>query len=744
MRHSLIACTLALLVASSIAGQRVHSQVSGRVSVPTGETLSGVTIVATDDSTGETFRATTDSNGRYRFALPSGRYTFAAEFAGSVRRRISGVVITGSRSVDIVVPYGTGSKTGAAKPPPPPPVKARPPSTGSEAGTAAGAPKGGATGTATGAKPGSATGTSARPRTETAAGTLSWNTWTEAYPGPTYEPVPRLRKDKDYLLVLHLSGLPYEAAGVSAQPTSGDLSGWADDWLKTGQVTARLQVLLLPDGNYFKVVDRVKPLDIDLKALRDWASTPSHPVPAAPLAEIRQARENGALPRFVFGEVPLRFHTANREGIGAVGLSIWSDTGRPLDEITLSFCISDNPTETAPPICGGVRPVQQTLKGTDSVRVAVEGESAPDAALHFLELDERGVIGVFLDNTCPDCGYKVWTLGRDGEALRSHLANTTLPAFGPTASVASLADAGRGLYNLLFPDDDSDGDRVEARAAFERFADPDLLSVQPPNAPRSIFVRTLVKGTALAHPLYLPLGLVTVPAAPAEFLGFRFRVEAPLEHQSYRSATSCISRWFLAVPPSNPQSSDALPKARQKFESLMTQWSPRAQQVFETIPSLRAWLAQPRPAEASAALVVLSHHDQSTLYFEQNEKLTSQQVQRRFGDASVLVLDGCSTGAPMALDLVRDFNERGVATTIVSQVAVRPELAGDFVASLGAVINGADAQGLTLADVFFKTLQDLRLKQSDDTALPYGPRALVFSLLGNGATRICSPQKEVQ
>jgi hypothetical protein len=96
----------------------------------------------------------------------------------------------------------------------------------------------------------------------------------------------------------------------------------------------------------------------------------------------------------------------------------------------------------------------------------------------------------------------------------------------------------------------------------------------------------------------------------------------------------------------------------------------------------------------------------------------------------------------MAVDLLRQFNERGVAATIASQVAVTPELAGDFMAALGHEIDISDQQqGATIADIFYRTLQDLRQKQASGTTLPYGPRALVFSLLGNGAIRICSPQR---
>jgi hypothetical protein len=220
------------------------------------------------------------------------------------------------------------------------------------------------------------------------------------------------------------------------------------------------------------------------------------------------------------------------------------------------------------------------------------------------------------------------------------------------------------------------------------------------------------------------------------------RIESPLERQSYRASSTCISRWFLAVPPANPQSEEALPKARRKFEPVMERWHPQAQDVFTDIPKLRTWLLASNQSESSAALVVVSHHDKNALYFDQNERVISEQVQRRFDDTSLLILDGCSTGSPVAIDLLRQFNQRGVAATIATHTAIRPELAGDFLATLDEVlVKTNDAQPVTLADLFFRTLQELRVKKADDTSDAYGPRVLVFSLLGNGGVRLCSPRK---
>lgn len=219
---------------------------------------------------------------------------------------------------------------------------------------------------------------------------LWWNAWSDEYPGPRYEPLKHLKSNSDYVLVLHLSGIEYRGPGLSAQPAGEDISGWAEEWLKTGETVAHLQVLLLPDTNYFRVVDRrVEALPVNLKALRDWVPTPS--TDREPL-EVLRTNTGVDPPGFVFGTVALRFRTTALQGVGSIALSIWSNAGRPLDEVFLKYCVSDAAPNADPPICRGVRPVQETLRGVDSVRIAAEGESAPNAALHFLQLDGRGVV----------------------------------------------------------------------------------------------------------------------------------------------------------------------------------------------------------------------------------------------------------------------------------------------------------------------------------------------------------------
>jgi hypothetical protein len=577
---------------------------------------------------------------------------------------------------------------------------------------------------------------------------LVWNAWSDSWPGPTYRPLPRLRPDTDYLLMLHLSAFDYgAAAGVLSQSASGELGDWADTWLDTGAATAALTILPLADKTFFEPRDeRPVPLVVDLRRLRSWLRTRTHPEEPAPLDKVRALQQEGStMPPFVFGEVALRFRTTSREGVGAMALAIWSD--RPVDEMTLHFCVSSASATDAGAAarCAETNAVDYSLKGLDSVRIATEGKTRPDASLHFVELEGRGMVGLFRDNGCASCGYVVWDLGLSGAALARHLSDTTLDAFGPFVTSQALAAAGRGLYGLLFPDTPAGR---KARDALERFARPAAARASRADRAeradhsertRSIFVRSALD-LSNATPLQLPLGLVVLspPGAPPEFLGLRVRVESPLGLQQYGRPSRCVSRWFFAVPPANPGSRDALPQARGRFESLMADWRPRVE-LFDGIAPFRDWLEQPA-TEPDAAVVVVSHHDRNSLYFEPNDRLNSDQVNRAFGEASLLILDGCSTGAPSAVDLLQRFNRHGVPAIIASYAAVRPQMAGDFIKTFGAAIAKAPA-GLSVSELFQTTIEQLSDARPDDVSEPYGPRVLVFALLGNGGVRICAPRK---
>src|SRR5688500_5358539 len=74
---------LAILVPAAVFAQASGSALEGRVTDEQGGGVPGVTVTATNDSTGVQRVAVTDSTGAYRFpALPAGTYTVVVELPG--------------------------------------------------------------------------------------------------------------------------------------------------------------------------------------------------------------------------------------------------------------------------------------------------------------------------------------------------------------------------------------------------------------------------------------------------------------------------------------------------------------------------------------------------------------------------------------------------------------------------------------------------------------------------------------
>src|SRR5262249_21020847 len=158
----------------------------------------------------------------------------------------------------------------------------------------------------------------------------------------------------------------------------------------------------------------------------------------------------------------------------AVAFSVWVE-GRPVEELAYQVCIA--PTEDVGRTrCPGRRAMVYTLRGVDSLRLAAEGGGAPDGALHVIQMHKSGnphgqIMGVFWRKKADREEFLpvTWRLNRSPEGLADYLVKTVMPQFFQSGDAGALQDAGRGLYNTLFPDNDAWSDTVAARKAFEAF-----------------------------------------------------------------------------------------------------------------------------------------------------------------------------------------------------------------------------------------------------------------------------------
>lgn len=566
-----------------------------------------------------------------------------------------------------------------------------------------------------------------------------WNLWAEELSAPTKEPtfnpVPYLKQGKDYLIALDLSAINYQRTeqGTYSQPAGTAIRQELQKWLDAGIKTVKLTAVIIVDPLHFeKPSHAVEQFIVDLRKIRKVASAG---IPA--FDNLFEFLKQEGDPDFVFGRAAFRVktRTGRPDGVAPISLSLWANN-RPIDEISVQLCVASTSGE---PSCQGIAKSQFSLKGVDSLRVASEVALYPDAAFHFLELDDQRVFGVFRRNDEPGTDYVTWPLHTSPADLRSYLSHWVSAFVATRSDPAELYKRGIGLYNLLFPPTDPQAE--QARAAWEAFARPyfgkdaGTSKYQPP----SLFIRLLQTGPA--KPLLVPLGLTAVPLDNNNetFLGFFFRIESPLDIQSYHSDNTCLSRWVTVVP--EPAGDDAMKKATSRIKNWIPVWEERGSNPFDSIRVFGDWIIERKTEGAPTALVILSHHANDMIW-SASERIFSREVVRKFSEPSVVLLSGCGTGGPGAADFIRQFNLNGIESVIATSTEVDAYMAGDFLNEFAKIVDeNKSNEGFNLAIAYFRTIQRLRKIKPPGSDVPYGARALEFTLLGNGNIRLCPPEK---
>jgi len=571
-----------------------------------------------------------------------------------------------------------------------------------------------------------------------------WNVWTEntKVDSPTFKPVDML-PGHSYLLVVDLAALQY--AKYASQAYSHEASPAFDNWLaRNPDDETTVKVLAIPDDRFFQnmVGKRSQKLLINLKKLRATQQQ-GFQLTGSPFEYL--ATHNGDAP-FTFGKAIFRVKTKdNAVGTAAITFSIWADH-RPVDELSFSVCIVaklGDPCARAP--------ATGSLRGVD----ATNRDSFPDAALHLIEpASQNGLIGVFRCNTCNwgADDFKVWKVDHSAAWLRDQFARTVLrgiqlgangvdPENDPSFNEATFNNAGNALYSLIFPTQDE-----EAEAAFRRFVAEKVAHEKPGGIAPSLFVRLLPQQKD--NGFFIPMGLarVKVSTEREDFLGFHFRIESPLELQDYSSPATCINKWTLLVPPES-LSLNPLMEARAPFNDWIAKFgnANATAKVYDDLGEFYAWLnPKPGETETSRVILILSHHESNSLYFkdQSDSAIFPKNVSRRFAMGSVAIMDACATANPGAFEFVREFNSHGVNAVVASSVEINGKMGGLFLSDLVNMFdkNNAD-QSYTLDRAVFDAINKLQAEpESDDDprAKPYGPRALLFGLLGNGKLKVCT------
>jgi hypothetical protein len=195
-------------------------------------------------------------------------------------------------------------------------------------------------------------------------------------------------------------------------------------------------------------------------------------------------------------------------------------------------------------------------------------------------------------------------------------------------------------------------------------------------------------------------------------------------------------------PPTSPADSD-MQNAVTPFSSWIKEferWKGHAK-VYKTEQDFDAWVKQDETAEASA-LLTLSHHTQGKLCFDDelcpNVSVLAVDIKKRFKWPSVAIINACGTARPGASDFISALNRQGIAAIIATSTSVDATMAGKFLDILATMLRDNSAKtGYTLERAKFDAVRQLSSIKEKGQA--YGPRALIYSFLGNGSLQVCVP-----
>lgn len=580
-----------------------------------------------------------------------------------------------------------------------------------------------------------------------------WNVWTENYEtdSPTYERA-RMKPGESYLVVVNIAALRYEnyKYGIFSHEVSERFDSWLQQATRT-KIT--LQVLAIPDERFFERQDenqRVRPLTIELakmkKAQKDGFELVQGESPFD-----RLARNHGR-DSFNFGTVAFRVRTKTGvAGRAAIAFSFWyGDT--PIEELSYSACVA---AKSGDEQCNS-ESVSYGLEGI----IGTNRSGKPDAALHFVELNSENLIGVFRCNTCRwKAGeFRTWSLGGGAKWFQDQFAKTVLPGIqngangnqdsdAPAYNETTFENAGDALHGLLFHSEAQDPSSIQAAAAFRSFFIQSTKNEANGNPPGSLFVRFLPKH--LDQSFVVPLGLTHLQVAGADngYIGFHLKIEIPLALQDYTSSSACPSHWVLMVPPGDIKDS-TLNEARVMFQDWIDRFRKTDAVIYDEtdLHRFKEWINRFDEApEESDAILILSHHRDNSIFLDRDKsELFATNVRRPFAQPSIAIIDACGTANPGAFEFVREFNLRGIYSIIATSVDVDARMGGAFLKIFADQLDRhADDRHYTVDRATFDTIKIL--SDTPDAATgpgrKYGPRALIFSLIGNGKLRLCVPPK---
>jgi hypothetical protein len=510
---------------------------------------------------------------------------------------------------------------------------------------------------------------------------------------------------------------------VSARPAGSGLLEWMKHQKND---SVRLKILMIPDPAMLSSGGhRVQDFDINLGQLRKYLRGGKHKIPKDPFLTLQKQPQ----PDFRFGTAQFEFHTGDHEGNSYIGLSLWA-SDRPLDEILVPVCISDAGDADS---CGSVgRNAVYHSDPLNALPLALEKDT-PATSLHFFDFDSDRAIGIFRSRNGD---YLTWSIANLTDSLGSFIEKVLLKNFEKEVSEEAVQQTGYELYNLLLPAGHPDADKARneiQELTAERIKMSGSLADAPPFMIR---IATFNPGEAF----FVPLGMMAVPIEDKKyFLGDYFRVASPLPFQDYQPARTCVSRWVMLMAPHDDQSPKELVDARDQ----LSVWANAClgADCIDSMPKFETWIGAQTIEKQSTALLILSHYENESLTFDHKEFVSPSAIIRQFRSPSIAVIDACAAAAPGADGFVKKLNASGFEAVVATTTTVTPIMAGQYFNLLAKQLQKhKDEANYTISKAHFDAVHELRMAQANPGtpgAVPYGAKALIYSLWGNGSLTLC-------
>lgn len=585
----------------------------------------------------------------------------------------------------------------------------------------------------------------APPATQAGSTPLYWNAWSQIpveakNASEAAQPVATMQVGIEHALSIDLSAIDYGTFFPSTTLGSAAVSTEVIQMFTKPKAYLNFEIAIFPD-----------PLFYTRPPGSSWSA--DMPVETAQLSQyvapIMRPPSFAAAAKqpFLFGRVTFRLKPSRAAAVAPIAVAVWVD-GVPVDSFVIEQCIS---TDGRAESC---RLSPMTVRrAANAAATASLGKEPPDAALQILSLGAARMGGVFrLRGETLDAAAKWYLPGPD--TLRQKLS-ATLTSLG-TAATANMPGLGESLVRILFAQNEIGA--KEAKKRFVSFA-VEAIKASKANRQRKHFVARMPLSTLV------PLSLAAVQISskePAELLGNHLEIELPMEQpwtDRYADpATACNVRWLSVLPPppnaTEKISDGTMVAARKRLErfsesSLVKLWTDeRPDETFRSFRKFSQWIGVeveddiPPASEPRSALVVLSHHDQNRLFFDDDDALPYTAISRRFVAPSFAILDACGTGNPAASQIVDSLNAAGFATLVATAVEVKEGIAADFLGAFAEALT--QAQGPVRSGKVYARALEILMKKLDDSLegdkQAYGPRAHVFMLLGDPDLPICNPQ----